>query len=174
MRINAGPFKKQTLLSIAGYIFIITVAAKLIFIYGSRHPMKEDLLPVEGIVTQVRLGGQGRSTWFRIESEYGTQRYSSYYGKLWPGMARIRPGDRVQVLAERDRLKKNDLFTGKTYYIWEMIHSDQVVVAYDDVRRLVLEREAAINPYANGFLAAAAVFLVVAFARRILMDRGKT
>lgn len=69
-------------------MFIFALAAKVVFIYGSQHPAKHDLLPVNGIVNEVRLGGHGKSTSFRILSDRGTHRYSSYYGKVWPGTRR--------------------------------------------------------------------------------------
>ncbi len=125
------------------------------------------------MVREVRLGSQGKSsTWFQIETNSGTHRYSSYYGKVWPGMERIRSGNRVQVLAERNRINSNELFTGKQYYIWELVHHDQIIVAYDDVHRLVEGPEATANRYANGVLAASLVSLVIAYIRKVLVSRG--
>lgn len=131
------------------------------------------MLSVQGIIKQVRLGGQGKSTSFLIESDKGTYRYSSYYGKVWPGMELIRPEDRVQVLVERDKLNKNELISGKKYYIWELIHNNQVVVAYDDVRDLVEGKETTVNKYVNGILMASAVFLLVAYIRKSSRWREK-
>jgi hypothetical protein len=82
MKYIANRFKKLTLLSAAGYFFIFTLAAKGVFLFAFQHPAKENLIPVEGKVKQVRLGGQGKSTSFLIESDSGTCRYSSYYGKV--------------------------------------------------------------------------------------------
>ena len=88
-------------------------------------------------------------------------------------MELIQPGDRVQVLVERDRLNKNELTTGKKYYIWELIHNDQVVVAYDDVRDLVEGTETTVNKYVNGILIASAIFLIFAYIRRSSILREK-
>ncbi len=171
MTFGADRLKQVSLLSLAAYIFVLALAAKGVFLYGSQHPPKEGLLVVRGVVKQVRLGGRGNSTRFRIESDGGTFRYSSYYGKVWPGMERIQPEERVQVLAERNKLNKNELLSGKQYYIWELIHDNQVIVAYDDVRELVEGKEAIANRYASGALAASAVFILIACIRKAFLNR---
>jgi hypothetical protein len=167
MKSIANRFKKLTLLSAAGYFFIFTLAAKGVFLFASQHPAKNNLISVEGMVKQVRLGGQGKSTSFLIESDSGTYRYSSYYGKVWPGMELIQPEDLVQILAEKDKLNKNELISGKKYYIWELIHQNQVVVAYEDVRDMVKAIEATENRYVNGFLAAGVILLFIAYVRKL-------
>ena len=132
MKFTSKRFKKPTLLSAAVYIFMLTLVAKGFFIFVNQHPSKEKLLYVQGIVREVRLGGDGKSTSFLIESDKGTYRYSSYYGKVWPGMELINTGDPVEALVERDNLNKNELISGKKYYIWELIHNSQVIMAYDE------------------------------------------
>ena len=81
-------------------------------------------------------------------------------------MELINPGDPVEALTERDNLNKNELICGKKYYIWELIHNNQVVVAYDDVRDLVEGTETTVNKYVNGILVASAIFLIVAYIRK--------
>ncbi|MGW8325957.1 MAG: hypothetical protein ACWGNI_09605, partial [Desulfobacterales bacterium] len=76
-------FKKITLVSVAGYFLIFALCAKAVSFIEERHPSKDELKIVKGIVEQVRLGGNGKATWFKIESESGTHRYSSYYGIVW-------------------------------------------------------------------------------------------
>ena len=166
MKYFANRFKKLTFLTLAGYFFILCLTAKGVFILIFQHPPKEKLLSVEGIVKQVRLGGHGRSTSFLIESDKGTYRYSSYYGKVWPGMERISAEDPVKVLAERKKLNPNELVSGKAYYIWELVHRNQVVVAFEDVSVMVKKTEATVNQYVNGFLAASIVFLLIALIRK--------
>jgi len=173
MKYIANRFKKLTLLSAAGYFFIFALAAKGVFLFVFQHPPKEKLLFVEGTIKQVRLGGQGKSTSFLIESDGIIHRYSSYYGKVWPGMERIRPEGRVKVLAERKKLNPNELISGKAYYIWELIHHNQVIVAYDDVRDLVNGTETTVNRYVNGFLTASLVFLLLAYIRKLSIRKGK-
>ena len=173
MKFTSKRFKKPTLLSVAVYIFMLPLVAKGFFLFANKHPSKEKLLYVQGIVREMRLGGDGKSTSFLIESDKGTYRYSSYYGKVWPGMELIQPEDRVQVLVERDKLNKNELITGKKYYIWELIHNDQVVVAYDDVRALVEGTETTVNEYVNGILIASAVFLIIVYIRKSSILREK-
>lgn len=165
MKFIANRFRKITLLSFAGYIFIFALAAKLVFLYGSQHPAKHDLLSVNGIVKEVRLGGHGKSTSFRILTDRGSHRYSSYYGKIWPGMERIQHGDRVQILAARKKLNKNEVFSGKEYYIWELIHNNQVILTYDAVWSLVTPKEATANQSASYILAASVVLLAIAYVR---------
>ena len=166
MKFTSKRFKKPTLLSAAVYIFLLTLVAKGFFLFAIQHPSKEKLLYVQGIIREVRLGGDGKSTSFLIESDKGTYRYSSYYGKVWPGMELINTGDPVEALVERDNLNKNELITGKKYYIWELIHNDQVVVAYDVVRDLVEGTETTVNKYVNGILIASAIFLLFAYIRK--------
>jgi hypothetical protein len=173
MKYIANRFKKLTFLSVAGYFFLFALAAKGVFIFAFQHPPREKLLLVEGIIKQVRLGGQGKSTSFLIESNSGTYRYSSYYGKVWPGMELIQPEDLVQVLAERNRLNKNELISGKKFYIWELIHHNQVVVAYEDVHDMIKATEATENRYVNGFLAASVVLLLIAYVRKLSQRREK-
>ena len=167
MKFLANRFRKLTLLTIAGYLFIFAIAAKGIFIYGSQHPLKEDLIVVDGIVKKIRLGGDGKSTSFQIKSDNGTHVYSSYYGVVWPGMERIRLDDRVHVLAERNKLNRNELITGKRYYIWELIHRDQVIVSYEDIGELVNSKEEGLNKYSSGILVVSAIFLLIAYIRKL-------
>jgi hypothetical protein len=67
MQFIVNRFKKLTLLSAAGYIFIFALAAKGVFYYADQHPSKKDLLIVNGVVKQLKIGGQGKSTFFRVE-----------------------------------------------------------------------------------------------------------
>ena len=173
MKFTSKRFKKPTLLSVAVYIFMLTLVAKGFFLFANQHPSKENLLYVQGIVREVRLGGDGKSTSFLIESDKGTYRFSSYYGKIWPGMELINPGDPVEALAERDNLNKNELISGKKYYIWELIHNSQVIMAYDDVRDLVEGTEKTVNKYVNVILIASAVFLIVVYIRKSSILREK-
>ena len=163
-------FEKLTLLSVAFYIFMLAVCAKGVYLYANQHPSEEELLVVTGIVRDVRLGGDGSATRLKVESEHGTRRYSSYYGIVWPGMERIRPGDRVELLAERNRLNKNELIEGKSYYIWGLVHQQQRLIHYADVRELVQGKEATINRYINRWLAASLLFLAAAGVRKMIMS----
>jgi len=86
-------------------------------------------------------------------------------------MERIRPGDRVELLAERNRLNKNELIEGKRYYIWGLVHQQQRIIHYADVRELVQGKEATINRYINRWLAASFLFLAVAGVRKMIMSR---
>ena len=79
MNFSNNSFKKLTLVSLAGYLFIFAIAAKGVSLYGSHHPQKDELLPVNGIIKKVKLGGGGSSTAFQIEVEGKINRYSSYY-----------------------------------------------------------------------------------------------
>jgi hypothetical protein len=114
----------------------------------------------------VRLGGQGKSTSFLIESEGKTSRYSSYYGKVWPGMEGIKKEDRVHVLAKRKKLDKTEIISGKGYYIWELVHQNQVIVAYEDIQKLVKGIESTVHRFVNGILIACVVFLFIAYIRK--------
>jgi len=165
MRFFANRFEKLTLLSFATYVFLFALAAKLVFLYGSQHPEKHEMRVVDGIVKQVRIGGKGKATFLRVESGRGTHRYSSYYGKDWPGLERIRIGDRVKILAERNRLKRNEFISGKQYYIWELTFNGEVIVDYDDVRGMVTAKEETANRFANYVFAASLVFLAAASLR---------
>ena len=166
MKFIVNRFKKPTLLSTAGYIFIFALAAKGIFLYGAQHPSKDDLIFVNGVVKKLKLGGQGKSTYFKIESDRGIHHYSSYYGKVWPGMERIHVEDRVHILAERNKLNRGEILTGKQYYIWELIHENEIIVPYEDVHNLVKGKEETINKYANVALACSTVFLLFAYYRK--------
>jgi len=167
MKFFTNRFRKLTLLSVAGYLFLLAIAAKGILIYGSHHPLKENLVIVDGTVKKIRLGGNGKSTSFQIESDSVTHVYSSYYGLVWPGMEHIRIDDWVHVLAERNKLNRNEFITGKRYYIWELIHGDQVIVSYDDIRELVNGKEENLNKYSNGILVVSAIFLLIAYVRKL-------
>ena len=167
MKFFANRFRKPSLLSLAGYLLLLAIAAKGVFIYGSQHPLKEDLIIVDGIVKRIRLGGNGKSTSFQIKSDNGTHVYSSYYGLVWPGMERIQIEDWVHILAERNKLNRNELITGKRYYIWELIQGDQVIVSYDDIRELVNGKEKSLNKYSNNILVVSAIFLLIAYMRKL-------
>jgi len=171
MKFYGNSFKKPTLVSLAGYIFIFAIAAKGVALYENQHPQKEDLLVVNGIVRQVRLGGEGKSTWFQIEKDGRRNRYSSYYGMVWSGMEHIQEGDRVNVLAERNRLSRGELITGKQYYIWELIHLNRVIVAYEDIHEMVQSKEETLNQYINGFLTVSTVFLIIAYIRKLYLGK---
>jgi hypothetical protein len=165
--------KKLTLISVAAYAFIFAVCAKGVFFYANQHPPKEDLLSVHGLIREVRLGGSGKATTLQIESEYGTHRYSSYYGKVWPGMERIRPGDQVDLLAEKNRLNRNEIIEGKCYYIWELKHRDQIIFDYEDVHQLVQGKETTMNRYINYWLAASFIFLFVVCLYKIIQRSNR-
>jgi len=158
--------KKLTLLKAAGYFFIFAVCAKLVYFVEANHPAKEMLIPVQGVVREVKIGGEGSSTYLIIESQPGTHRYSSFYGKDWTGMERIQAGDRVALLAEKDRLNKNELFSGKQYYMWELVHQDQVIIRYEDIFTLVQDKDAIANRFINTWLAVSFVFLVFVYVRK--------
>ena len=148
---------------------MLSVCAKGVYFCVSQHPLKEELLSVQGIIREVYLGGQGKVTSLQIKSEHGTHRYSSYYGKVWPGMERIQPGDRVDLLAERNRLNKNEFINGKRYYIWELIHRHQIIINYEDVRDMVQGKEATVNRYINLWLVTSFIFLIIAYIRKIVL-----
>ena len=163
--------RKFTLLKAAGYFFMFAVCAKLVYFVEASHPAKEKLLSVHGVVREVKIGGEGSSTYLKIESPAGTHRYSSYYGKDWPGMESIRAGDRVKLLVEKNKLNKNELFSGKQYYIWELVHGDQVIIRYEDIRTLVQDKDALANRFINIWLAAGFAFLVVVYVRKGLLKK---
>jgi hypothetical protein len=88
-------------------------------------------------------------------------------------MEGIHSGDWVRVPAERNRLNRNELTKGKQYYIWELVHRNRVIVSYEDVYRLVRDKEAAANRLVNGFLLAGAVFLFTAYVRRVFLSKRR-
>ena len=159
--------KKLTPLTVAGYFFLFAVCAKMVYFYESHHPEKEDLLRVQGIVRKIRLGGEGSAAYLHVASDLGTHRYSSYYGKVWPGMELIRVGDRVDVLAEKNKLNPHELVTGKRYYLWELIHNGRLIISYDKVRAMVQAKEATINEYINLWLVVSLAILGAVCVRRM-------
>ena len=169
MAISANRLKNLTALRVAAYIFVFAVCAKAVLLYESHHPEKEKLLPVQGVVSAVNLGGQGNATSLQVASEHGTQRYSSYYGKVWPGMERIQTGDSVILLVERDKTNKNELFAGKRYYIWELTHQGQIIISYEEVRNMVQNMEATVNRYVDLWLAISFVLVLIAYIRKIAL-----
>ena len=46
--------KKLTLLKAAGYFFMFAVCAKLVYFVEAGHPAKEKLMPVQGVVREVK------------------------------------------------------------------------------------------------------------------------
>jgi hypothetical protein len=80
-------------------------------------------------------------------------------------MEHIRAGDRVGLLVEKNRLNKNELFSGKQYYIGEFVHQDEVIIRYEDIHTLVHDKDAVANWFINIWLAVSFVFLVVAYVR---------
>ena len=166
MRLTGNGFKKLTLLKVAVYLFLLALCAKGVALYANQHPPEEQLLSVSGIVKNVRLGGDGRATRFQIQSGSGIYKCSSYYGKVWPGMERIATGDRVSMLLERNRLNRDELVSGRRYYMWGLIHHDNVIARYDDIRAMVQDKEAAANRFFNGFVAASFLLLAVAYLRK--------
>jgi hypothetical protein len=72
------------------------------------------------------------------------------------------------MLAERNKLKRGELLTGKQYYIWELIHENQVIVSYEDICNLVKGKEENLNQYAKVILACSAIFLLFACYRKII------
>jgi hypothetical protein len=153
---------------------MLAVCAKMIFLFDSSHPLKEDLLPIQGSVYEVKLGGNGSATYLMVKSKFGTHRYSSYYGKVWPGMELIRVNHRVDLLAEKDKLNKSELFTGNCFYIWELIHRDKRIIRYEDVRMMVQGKEASINKYINIWLVFSFVLLIVVYVWKIVQKLRQT
>jgi len=170
IKILRNKTKKLSLLKVAGYFFMFAVCAKLVYFVESSHPAIEKLIPVHGVVREVKIGGEGSSTYLKIESQKGMHRYSSYYGKDWPGMERIQAGDRVNLLVEKNKLNKNELFSGKQYYIWEMVHQDEVIIRYEDIHTLVQNKDAIASRFINIWLAVSFAFLIVIYVRKNRKD----
>ena len=79
-------------------------------------------------------------------------------------MERIAPGDRVQVLAERKKLNRNEIVSGKEYYIWEVIHQGKIVLTYDAVWAQVSQEDATINRFGSIILSVSFVLLAIVYA----------
>jgi hypothetical protein len=165
--------KKLTLLKAAGYFFIFAVCAKMVCFVEANHPSIDKLTPVQGVVREKKIGGEGSSTFLKIETQHGINKYSSYYGKDWSGLEAIRDGDRVDLLVEKDRLNKNELFSGKQYYIWELTHHNQKIIRYEDIRILVEQKDVVANRFINIWMIVSAVFLVVVYVRNRSQDERK-
>ena len=87
-------------------------------------------------------------------------------------MENVQEGDTVNVLAERNKLSRDKLISGKQYYIWELIHRNRVIVTYEDVHELVRSKENILNRYINSFLKISSVLLIIAYIRKLYL-RGK-
>jgi hypothetical protein len=127
------------------WALLFALCAKGVFLYESRHPGREDLLAIEGRVESVHLGGKGSATWLDVSGPQGTRRFGSWFGVDWPGMELLRPGDRVGLLAEHNRLSGTARVETAPYYFWQLIHEGRVIVTYEQVRDLVTETEAEAN-----------------------------
>lgn len=174
MKTIATHLKDLSLLNVAVYFFVFAVCAKGVVYFAGQHPPKEALLSAQGTVTAVNLGGQGNATSLELASEQGPQRYSSYFGIVWPGMQSIAVGDYVEMLVERDRTNKNEMFTGKRYYFWELVHQGEIVVDYEEVGQMVGNKEATVDRYVDYWLVAGCIFLIIAYMRKtILMRKSK-
>ena len=160
--------QKLTLLQCAGYFFMFAVCAKMIVYVETNHPAYENLLPVQGVVHEVKLGGPGSSTYLKVESRDGIHRYSSYFGEDWPGMEFIRMGDRVSLLVERSKFNKKELITGKEYYIWELIHQGRMIIRYEDVSELVQDKELLMLKFIHLWLFISFFILVIVYTRNVL------
>ena len=79
-------------------------------------------------------------------------------------MERIEPGDRVQILAEKKKLNRNEIMSGKEYYLWEIIHHGEIILTYDAVWAQVSQEDAAINRFGSIILAASLVLLAIVYA----------
>ncbi len=75
------------------------------------------------------------------------------------------------MLAEKDKLNKNELIGGKRFYIWELMHRQNTIISYENIRKLVLGKEATVNQYINSWLIAGIIFLLIAYIRKILLSR---
>ena len=160
--------EKLTLLQCAGYFFAFAVCAKLIALVETNHPVYENLLPVQGVVHEVKLGGPGSSTYLKVESREGIHRYSSYFGEDWPGMEYIRIGDRISLLVERSKFNKKELITGKEYYMWELIHQDRMIIRYEDISELVQDKEAVMIKFIHLWLVISFSLLIIVYGRKVL------
>lgn len=158
--------KQLTLLKFAVYLFILALCSKGVYLYVSDHPAEANLIPVIGTVRDIKLGGNGSVTYLKVENATGMYKYSSYYGKVWPGMESVNIGDEVKMLAEKKRLDKYELLEGKSFYIWDMVHNGQVVVNYEDVNKLVTEKESFINRYINYWIIISFFIFLFALMRR--------
>ena len=159
-------FRQLTLFKVTAYIFIFALCAKGVYYYASDHPGKENLISVKGTVIDIKIGGKGNSTNLKVDTGAGIHKYSSYYGTVWPGMESIKHGDEVNILAEKNRLNKNELFEGKSYYIWELKHDGQIIINYSDVNRQVTEKESVINRYINYWVIISFFIFLYAMMRR--------
>jgi hypothetical protein len=161
-----GSPSKTSLLAVATYLFVLTVCVKGIYLYETQHPARDALLAVQGIIKEVRLGGQGNATVLSVVSESGMHPYLSHFGKVWPGMELIQVGDPVHLLAEREKLNQRELITGKRYYMWELTHRNHLIMRYEDTLEVVREAEATVNRFITLGLEFSFVFLLIAYIRK--------
>lgn len=173
MAVSARRLKDLTALRAASYFFVFAVCAKGVFLYATHHPPKQGLLSVQGIVSAVVLGGKGDATSIQIHSQYGTQSYSSYYGIVWPGMERIKAGDLLHLLVERDKTNNKEFFTGKRYYFWEVTHQGRTIVSYEDVRETVRSTEAIVNRYIDLWLTISCVLLLMIYIHKLVVTTAR-
>lgn len=146
------------------WALVFALCTKGVLLFESQHPDLADLLSVEGRVVLVHLGGEGSATWLEVSGQGGTERYGSWFGRDWPGMERIRPGDRVGLLAERNRLSGGGRVDTAPFYFWQLAHEGRVIVTYDQVRALVEENEALAHRWADRLLWLAAAWALVAWS----------
>ena len=147
----------------AAWCLLFALCAKGIWLYGSGHPARHELQVVDGQVAAVHLGGEGSATWLDVATQEGTARYGSWFGRDWPGMERIRPGDPVELLVERNRLAGKGRARTAPYYFWQLVHEGRVVVDYATVRELVTSKEAVASRWIDAWLVAALIWAVVAW-----------
>ncbi|MDH5527322.1 MAG: hypothetical protein OEY97_08455 [Nitrospirota bacterium] len=162
----AGSPRKPTLFEVATYLFVLAVIVKGLFLYENRHPPRDALVSVMGVVGEVRLGGQGNATILHVATPNGMHPYLSHYGKVWPGMEQIRVGDPVHLLAEREKLNQREFITGQKFYIWELTHAGHRIIEYEDTLSQVREQEAVVNRYINQGVGLGFFIFLVAYVRR--------
>ncbi|TNF92022.1 MAG: hypothetical protein EP297_14225 [Gammaproteobacteria bacterium] len=73
------------------------------------------------------------------------------------------------MLAERNRLNKNEILEGKSYYIWELMQQNQIIVNYDDMRVMVEGKETTVNRYINLWLLVSSVLLAIVWIQKIIL-----
>ena len=163
---------KLTWRSAATWALVFVLCGKGILLYEMQHPDRTDLIQVAGHVAAIHRGGEGSATWLDVAGPEGTRRYGSWFGQDWPGMERIRPGDRVSLLAERNRLSGTSRVESAPFYFWQLVHQGRVIVTYEQVSDLVNHNESAISHWADILLLIAMVWFVIAWVAHLARRRS--
>ncbi len=156
-----------TFLNVSLLILGASITMKIVFALYLSSMGNSDLFSARGEITNIFLGGDGKVTYFDLRSSGSVERYHSFLGKVWPGMASLKKGEVVDVLAWEQGKPFEYPDPRPHYYIWKMTKGSEIIIRGDDIRVLKEKSDNTLNRFSNWILLFSTILTAAAYTRHL-------